>query len=270
MFSELSSLEGTKQHPWWTSSPYGSGAYDWKRYTQFVGPYMPSNMNWKWYCAMWRALSKLVNTPSIMIGKGATDWRWLNPLRQPYSGRMFSIEHFLNNSRFSYWSLLDDTFVPDFDNEICNDSVELNSMPWSVCGCPIGRALYAGDASGRMQSAYQNLPILEPLDGMRAFFGESISFADTYSGRGDIRYKYGDPIFDEASIASYLPPDLSNALSIGADFGFPNNYWLPYSFVQKAGRDSSGNSETWKLDSDKPDYLCKPPFRLGAQNFLAH
>lgn len=114
------------------------------------------------------------------------------------------------------------------------------------------------------------MPILEPLDGMRAFFGDPMSFADTYAGRGDIRYKYGDTIFDEASIASYLPAELTAALSVGCDFGFSNNYWLPYSFVQKAGRDSSGNLETWKLDSDKPDYLCKPPFRLGAQNFLAH
>lgn len=155
MFSELSSLEGTKQHPWWTSSPYGSGAYDWKRYTQFVGPYMPSNMNWKWYCAMWRALSKLVNTPSIQIGKGTTDWRWLNPLRQQYSGYMFSITDMLFNSRFSSWSLIDSTFVTDFDDAICGfSSPELWKMPWSVCGCPIGRALYAGDASGRMQSAY--------------------------------------------------------------------------------------------------------------------
>ena len=101
MFTDLSSLEGTKQHPWWTSSTYGSGAYDWKRYTQFVGPYMPSHMNRQWYCAMWRALTKLANTPTIQIGKGATDWRWINPLRQPTSGYMFSIEDILYNSRFS-------------------------------------------------------------------------------------------------------------------------------------------------------------------------
>lgn len=272
LFTELSSLEGTKQHPWWTSSTYGSGDYDWTRYTTYVGPYLPSNLNRRWYCAMWRALSKLVNTPSIKIGKGDTDWRWLNPLRQPYQGNMFGIDIFLYNTRFGYWSEIDSNFQTDFDHAICGDNyqgVELETMPWSVCGCNIGQGLYANDSVVRTQSAYDNLPILEPLDGMRAFFGDPIPFAQAYSGRGDLRNKYGGWLFDEYGIGSDLGSEMSSILSIGCDFGFPGNYWLPYSFIQKAGRTTSGQLETWKLD-DKPDYLCKPPFRLGAQNFLAH
>lgn len=92
-------------------------------------------------------------------------------------------------------------------------------MPWSVCGCKLGKALYMGDSSARMQSEYQNLPILEPLDGMRAFFGEPTTFAQTYSGRGDIRYKYSvEWMFDRHD----LPSDLAPALSVGADVDFPS------------------------------------------------
>ena len=267
LFTDLSSLEGTNQHPWWWRAPtYDSGLIDWKRFTTYIGPYLPSNINWKWYCAMWRAVSKLANTPSIKIGKGDTDWRWLNPLRQSSGSAYFDISRFLTQSRFSWWSELDSTFVANFDDVICgSQSPALYNMPWSVCGCPIGRALYTGDASGQMSSEYKNLPILEPLDGMRAFFGEPISFANAYSGRGDIRYKYGDTIFDEYSI----PQSLSEILSIGCDFDFPSSYAFPYSFIQKAGRTSTGELESVKLSSDA-DYLCKPPFRLCAQNFLAH
>ena len=266
LFTDLSSLEGTNQRPWWWRAPtYDSGLIDWRRFTTYIGPYLPSNINWKWYKAMWRAVSKLANTPSIKIGKGDTDWRWLNPLRQSSGSAYFDIGRFLTQTRFSWWSEIDSTFVPEFDDAICGGSPELYNMPWSVCGCPIGKALYTGDASGQMSSEYKNLPILEPLDGMRAFFGEPISFANTYSGRGDIRYKYGDTIFDEYSV----PQSLTEILSIGCDFDFPNSYAFPYSFIQKAGRTSTGELQSVKLSSDA-DYLCKPPFRLCAQNFLAH
>ena len=199
MFTELSSLEGTKQHPWWTSNTYGSGLYDWKRYTSFVGPYLPSNMNWQWYCAMWRALCKLVTTPSMKIGKGDDDWRWINPLRQNNGQVYFDIDYLTDgwSSYMGSWQSLSDeaAYVGQFETEICKGSPELYNFPWSVCGCPIGTALYASDTASWQPSEYSNLPILQPIDGMRYFFGANGTWAQYYSGRGDIRNKYGEPMF---------------------------------------------------------------------------
>ena len=72
MYTDLSSLEGTDMQPWWSTSYnptyFGDSSFDGLRYTVYNGPYLPSKMNRQWYCASWRALCKLINTPSIAIG----------------------------------------------------------------------------------------------------------------------------------------------------------------------------------------------------------
>ena len=72
VYTDLSSLEGTDMQPWWSTSYnptyFGDPSFDGLRYTVYNGPYLPNKMNRQWYCASWRALCKLINTPSIAIG----------------------------------------------------------------------------------------------------------------------------------------------------------------------------------------------------------
>ena len=128
---------------------------------------------------MWKALCKLVNTPVVFIGGEQNDWRWVNPLRKPEDApAAFNLD--LINYFYGYWRVIDDTFVPQLDEAICGDrGIELENMPWSVCGCAIGDGLYTTDASTytAAQSEYVNLPMLEPIDGMRAFFGARRTWA---------------------------------------------------------------------------------------------
>lgn len=98
LYTDLSSLEGTDMQPWWSTSwnkvYFGDPSFDGLRYTVYNGPYLPSKMNRQWYCASWRALCKLINTPSIAIGGSQYGWRWINPLYRSTNSVCFNLSSF--------------------------------------------------------------------------------------------------------------------------------------------------------------------------------
>lgn len=98
IYNELSCFEGTDMSPWWTDTTYPN-IQQGLRYTIYNGPYLPSKINRKWYCASWKALCKLLNTPRIPIGGSTNGWFWLNPLYK-YDGddSSFAVGNFLDSS----------------------------------------------------------------------------------------------------------------------------------------------------------------------------
>ena len=106
-YTELSSMQGTDMQPWWSTSSnkvcFGDPSFDGLRYTVYNGPYLPSKMNHKWYCASWRALCKLLNTPSIAIGGSQKGWYWINPLYGGLNTKpAFKLDSFANSSLSSW------------------------------------------------------------------------------------------------------------------------------------------------------------------------
>lgn len=123
-YTELSSLQGTDMQPWWSTSSnkvcFGDPSFDGLRYTVYNGPYLPSKMNHKWYDASWRALCKLLNTPSIAIGGSQKGWYWINPLFCIYGNDRnapFQLSSFAKSS-LSSWQKIEDVLEP-FDQQIC-------------------------------------------------------------------------------------------------------------------------------------------------------
>lgn len=125
-YNYLSSLEGTDMQPWWSTSRntvyFGDPSFDGLRYTVYNGPYLPSKINHRWYCASWRALCKLLNTPSIAIGGSQKGWNWINPLYGGNNRRAaFQISSFVN-SPLTSWQEIGDVLEP-FDRQICGGSI---------------------------------------------------------------------------------------------------------------------------------------------------
>ena len=156
---------------------FGNPAFDGLRYTVYNGPYLPSNINRQWYCASWRALCKLLNTPSIAIGGSLNGWFWLNPLYS-LSGTMsnssvFSIYNFVSPATIASFMPLSG-IIEEFDNRVCDGAISRDRLPWSVCGLQIGDGYYISDNAAAVQGeVYSNAPLLKPLDMMRTFLGAS-------------------------------------------------------------------------------------------------
>lgn len=275
-YTELSSLEGTDMQPWWSTPNnrvyFGDPSFDGLRYTVFNGPYLPSKMNHKWYDASWRALCKLVNTPTIAIGGSQKGWYWINPLFCMYGSDRnapFQLSAF-DNSAVSYWRKLEDVLEP-FDTIICGGYISHDTMPYSVCGVELGDAIYSSDnAAYARGNVYFNAPLLEPLDQMRAFFGANRTFAQEYVGIGNLEYKLPYWFLTSGSFGQW-----SDILSTGTDVEHwggsnPTGVWPEYSFVAKPFRTAQNTLTEVCLQDDLKGNICKPPLRLVAENVFAH
>lgn len=274
LYTYLSSLEGTDMQPWWSTSDnptyFGDPSFDGLRYTVYNGPYLPSKMNRQWYCASWRALCKLINTPSIAIGGSQYGWHWLNPLYRATNDVCFNLSSFQNQAATNEFIPLS-SFIDYFDSQVCGGTIRQDTLPWSVCGLIIGDAVYSSDnAAWTRGSVYFNLPILEPLDGMRAFFGASRTFAQEHVGIHNMEYK-----LPHSFLNKYQFGEWTNILSTGTDVEHwggsnPTGIWPEYSFVAKPFRTAQNSLTEVCLQDDLKGNICTPPLRLVAENMFAH
>lgn len=163
------------------------------------------------------------------------------------------------------------SFIDDFDTQVCGGTIRQDTLPWSVCGLIIGDAVYSSDnAAWTRGSVYFNLPILEPLDGMRAFFGAQQTFAQTYLSVYDMAYKLPHSFLNKYQFGTW-----SNILSTGTDVEHwsgsnPSGVWPECSFVSKPYRNSSNGLTEVALQNNLAGNICTPPLRLVAENMFAH
>lgn len=117
---------------------------------------------------------------------------------------------------------------------------------------------------------YFNLPILEPLDGMRAFFGAQQTFAQTYLSVHDMAYKLPHSFLNRHQFGEW-----ADILSTGTDVEHwggsnPTGRWPEYSFVAKPFRTAQNTLTEVCLQDDLKGNICTPPLRLVAENMFAH
>lgn len=117
--------------------------------------------------------------------------------------------------------------------------VDAWAFPYSICGLKIGNGLYSSDnAANSRSSVYFNAPILQPLDGMRQFFGATKTFAQEHLSAGNLEYKLDRTFCSQDDFYVY-----TDILSTGTDVEHwsgenPTGVWPEYSFVSKPFRTS--------------------------------
>ena len=164
------------------------------------------------------------------------------------------------------------SFIDYFDSQVCGgNGIRQDTLPWSVCGLIIGDAVYSSDnAAWTRGSVYFNLPILEPLDGMRAFFGANRTFAQEHVGICNMEYKLPHSFLNRWQFGEW-----TNILSTGTDVEHwggsnPTGRWPEYSFVAKPFRTAQNSLTEVCLQDDLKGNICTPPLRLVAENMFAH